>query len=242
MKKNNIYLVVVLISLITVILIAGIVLITTVFSASNDPVTNDQTSLTATPVETPKSTTDILVLFPSYTTPAPLTTSGPETTAPTPATTPQTPAETTPQTPAETTPAPETSAVPLKPISGSVTGEAVGSLGIYASYVTETVDSEAGTITVRVSFYVESYGLQVGARTTNYLLVDGKKISNVHTERINLPDGSPQTRTVLYEYVATLEKSDDTPVTLELEYFWNCKLYYSGEYVDYLSVKVDLTV
>ncbi|MBQ7353978.1 MAG: hypothetical protein IJW62_00495 [Clostridia bacterium] len=248
MKKNNLHLIFILAALITVILVSAIALIVMLTPASDG---DGQTSAATTSQTqaTTKNTTDSVVLFPHFTTPAPYTTPTPETTPQTPVTTP-TP-ETTPQTPA-TTPAPETdepitdapstSVADLKPISGTVKGDSISSLGIYASYATESIDQEARTMTVRFTFYVESYGLQVGGRTTNKLLVNGQKVGKVTTPKINLPDGSPHTRTVLYEYVVTVEKPDDTPVTLQVEFSWNSKIYYSKEYVEYLTVTADLTV
>lgn len=261
MKKNNLHLIFILAALITVILVSAIALIVMLTPASDG---DGQTSA-ATPSQTQattKNTTDSVVLFPHFTTPAPYTTPVPETTTkvpattPTPETTPQAPAttpapETTPQTPVTTptpetdepiTDAPSTSVADLKPISGTVKGDSISSLGIYASYATESIDQEARTMTVRFTFYVESYGLQVGGRTTNKLLVNGQKVGKVTTPKINLPDGSPHTRTVLYEYVVTVEKPDDTPVTLQVEFSWNSKIYYSKEYVEYLTVTADLTV
>lgn len=238
MKKNNLHLIIILSSLIAVILISAILLIVTLAPASRG---DGQTSAATSPQTqaTTKNTTDAVVLFPTFTTPAPYTTPVPETTTKVPSTTPAT--EPTPDTDEPITDAPSTSVADLKPISGTVKGDSISSLGIYASYATESIDQEARTMTVRITFYVESYGLQVGPRTANELLVNGQKVSNVSTQRINLPDGSPHTRTVLYEYVATIEKPDNTPVTLQVEFSWNSKIYYSGEYVEYLTVTADLT-
>lgn len=268
MKINNLSLIIILSVLIAVILSAGILLIVTL-SGSSDPADTTAETTATTTVKTTKApiTIDPSILNPPpittapppvttqlpVTTPKPAeTTKTPETTTtPEPSTEPETdepvttapesnePTTSAPETQPETTP--ETTVSDLKPISGTVDGENISSLRIFATYETESIDQEARTLTVKVTFFVESYGLQVGGRTTNYMMVNGQKVKNVHTDRINLPDGSPRTRTVLYEYVTTIEKPDDAPVTLELEYFWNCKLYYSGEYVDYLSVKLDLT-
>ncbi|MGM9648082.1 MAG: hypothetical protein ACI3YH_08140 [Eubacteriales bacterium] len=247
MKKSNLSLVIVLVALITVILIASIALVVAMNSkGGSDPAQTSSTSVTVS--VTDKTTTPTSSTQTPTTTPAvPDTTTtvqSPATTVPT-----TTPKPTTTQTPATTTKAPTTTKEPAgttKPTVPATTpkpgeiiaGDSVGSLGLFAAYTTE--DAGSDRITVRVTFYVESYALRIGARTDNYLTVNGQKISGLSSEAISLPNGSPQTRTVLYEYVTTVSKTGNTPVRLELEYFWHFQATYSGEHADWLSVKADL--
>ncbi len=251
MNKSNLILTIVLTALITVILIAGIVLIV-VLSGDSEPVSTpaDSTSVTVTTTK-PYTTPTIPYTTPVFTTPnptqnpdttpnTPVTTTKPTTTPNTPVTT--TKPTTTPNTPVTTPPIVVPPSPGLNAVSGTVEGDKLGSLGICASYVTEKVDKENRTMTIRVTFYAESYALRIGARTDNYLMVNGKKMSGLDSDAINLPNGSPQTRTVLYEYVTTVSKPDDTPVTLELEYFWHFQASYSGVSADWLSVKMNLTI
>jgi hypothetical protein len=127
-------------------------------------------------------------------------------------------------------------------VSGTVKGDNVGSLTIYAQYVTEEINEEANSMKIRFTFYVQSYSLRLGARSDNYLVVNGETYKKLASEKIDLPNGSPLTRTDLYEYVIEVEKTDDNvPVLLELEYFWHFQGTYSGEHAEWMSVKVELS-
>ena len=256
MKKSNLSLVIVLVALITVILVAAIALVVVTSRDSSDPadtsstVATDKTTAptsstpTQTTTKTPSGTTTTLspttTQTPSTTTKAPTTTQTPTTTTQAPTTTKEpattTKAPTTTKEPAGTT---EPTVPTTTPKPGQIiAGDSVGSLGLFASYTTE--DAGSDRITVRVTFYVDSYALRIGARTDNYLMVNGQKISGLSSDAISLPNGSPQTRTVLYEYVTTVSKTGNTPVRLELEYFWHFQATYSGQSADWLSVKADL--
>lgn len=171
----------------------------------------------------------------------PVTTTKPVETTPPPAT--DKPVETTPPV---TTTKPEEPVIPtpapgLNAVSGTVKGENVGSLTLYAQYATEEIDEEAKTMKIRFTFYIQSYSLRMGPREDNYLVVNGETFKNLTSEKVDLPDKSPLTRTQLHEQVIEIEKPDDnTPVHLELQYFWHFQGKYSGESADWLSVTVEL--
>ncbi|MBQ8288317.1 MAG: hypothetical protein IJX76_06050 [Clostridia bacterium] len=266
MKKTNLYLTLILAALITVILITGILLIVVLSDSGSENNGADDTSVTVSTVEktpapdTTTKTPSTTPVSPSATTTAPapsVTTTKPaptQTTTKTPPTPPVTPSVTTTAPPPSTTttakpttttkPATTTKPVTPTPIpggaSGVIAGDKAGSLGIYASYTTESSTADKDTITVKVTFYAESYGLRIGARTDNYLLVNGEKISGLDSDAINLPDKTPLTQSVLYEYETTVKKNGNAPVTLELEFFWHFQASYSGVHAEWLSVKADL--
>jgi hypothetical protein len=260
MKKSHMQLVIILTVLITVILIASIALVialsvdaapgttsgntTPVVDVTTDPVKGTTASTTTTTVKPADPTTPATTTKPNApdttTTKKPVDPPAPNTTTkpadpPKPDTTTK-PADTTkPNTPA---PAPS-----LNEVSGTVKGDSIDSLGIFAEYVTEEIDKDANTIKIRFTFYLQSYGLRIGARGDNYLIVNGETFKKLSTAKIDLPNGSPLTRTVLYEHVVEIEKPDaNTPVELALEYHWHFQGTYAGEHADWLTVTVDLTV
>lgn len=263
MKNSHLPLVIILTVLITVILIASVALIV-VLSMDiqlNDPAASTTTTPEAA-VTTTKKPADSTTTAPNTTTTTvkpdeptkPTTTAKPdEPTKPTTTAKPDEPTKpTTTAKPDEPT-KPTTTTKPITPpptpnpglseISGTIKGDNIDSLGIFAHYVTEEIDKNAKTITLRFTFYLQSYGLRIGARSDNYLIVNGETHKKLATAKIDLPNGSPLTRTDLYEYVIEIEKPDDnTPVNLELEYFWHFQGTYAGEPADWLSVKVDLTI
>ncbi|MBQ8381666.1 MAG: hypothetical protein IJX47_00495 [Clostridia bacterium] len=266
MKKTNLYLTLILVALITVILITGTLLIVVLSDSGSESGGTDSSSPTvSTAVKTPApgtttQTPSTTPVTPSATTTAPTTTTKtpsttpvtpsvtttapkPSTTTPTPTTTPKDPTVTTPAVTTTTQPATTTKPVTPTPVpggaSGVIAGEKAGSLGIYAAYTTEP-DANPNKITVKVTFYVESYGLRIGARNDNYLLVNGKKLSGLDSDAINLPDKTPLTQSILYEYETTVKKNGNNPVTLELEFFWHFQASYSGVHAEWLSVKADL--
>ncbi|MBQ7325250.1 MAG: type IV pilin N-terminal domain-containing protein [Clostridia bacterium] len=260
MKKTHLQLVIILTVLITVILIASIAL---VIALSVDS-TPDTTDGSTTPVvdittEPAKGTTTTTTTKPADpTTPAittkPNTPDSDPTTTTKPADPPKPNTTTTTQPadppkpgttkPADTTkPNTPTPSPGLSEISGTVKGDNIDSLGIFAEYVTEEIDAEANTMKIRFKFYLQSYGLRIGARSDNYLVVNGETIKKLPTAKINLPNGSPLTRTELYEYVVEIEKPDpNTPVELALEYHWHFKGTYAKVSEEWLVVRVDLTI
>ena len=271
MKNTNLVLTIVLIALIAVILIAGIALIvvldddadsTTAVQTTTGAVILQTTPGNTTPWVPPFVTPAPATTQAPSTTPTPATTTAPPvTTQPTPSVTTTVPPTTTTQkvpevstpatspegtTPPATTEAPVTTTKPVTPpptpesTSGTVEGEKVGSLGLYASYTTE-VDPTSNTVAVKVTFYVESYALRIGARNDNYLMINGEKLGRLSNEAISLPDKSPLTRTVLYEYETVVQLDGHENRSLELEFFWHFQATYSGIHKDWLSVKVDLT-
>lgn len=254
MNKSNLPLAIILTVLITVIVIAAVALI--VVLSMDAPSTPAGTTPANTPeavVTTTKKPADTTTTAATTTTKKPETTTKPDTT--TNPTEPEKPTTTT--KPAEqdkpVTTKPNTTTKPdaptptptpgLSQISGTVKGDSIDSLGIYAKYVTQEINEEAKTMTVRFTFYLQSYGLRIGARGDNYLVVNGETHKKLATEKIDLPNGSPLTHTTLYEYVVEVEKPDDnTPVRLELEYCWHFQGTYAGEHADWLTVTVDLTI
>ena len=209
------------------------------------PFITDAPTTTVTPSTTPATTTQPT---PSVTTTAPEVT-----TTPTPVTTDKTPEVSTPTTQPETEPVTTPPATteeppvttkpntpPAEPVTttGIVEGEKVGSLGLYAAYTTVTNPADR-TVSVKVTFYVQSYALRIGARNDNYLMINGEKLGRLSNEPINLPDKSPLTQTVLYEYETVLQTGDE-PTTLELEFFWHIQATYSGVSMDWMSVKLEL--
>lgn len=253
MKKSHLPLAIILTVLLTVILIASVVLVIALSNSApqngpDDGTTTPNAGVTTTAKSddgTPGTTTPPA---PAVTTPntpdtdSPVTTTKPSEPPTTPTTTTK-PADTT--KPAGTT-EPVVTPTPspgLNEVSGTVKGDSIDSLGIFARYVTEEIDEDARTIKLRFTFYLQSYGLRIGARGDNYLTVNGKEYKGLLSDKIDLPNGSPLTQTELYEYEVEIEKPDDnTPVSLELEYFWHFQGTYAGEYSDWLSVKVDLTL
>ncbi len=244
MKNSNLLLVIILTVLITVILIAGSALIVVLATTTVDSTTTEVAGTTAEPTD---GTTTAATTTTTTTT---TTTKGNEPTKPATTTKPAEPDKpttkpTTTTTKPATTPKPDvpTPAPGLHEVSGTVKGDSIDSLGIYATYTTEEIDEEAKTMKIRFTFYLQSYTLRVGARGDNKLVINGQTLSKLPTEKIELPNGSPLTRTQLYEYVVEVEKPDDnTPVHLELEYSWHFQGKYAGVPAEWLSVKVELTL
>ena len=269
MKNTNLLLTVILFSMIAIILVAGIALIIVLGNGSDGAATEQTTPNAVIVNTTPTSTTPWVPPFvtpapstttvPSTTPPTPVTTTQPTpsvtTTVPpvtttqkvpevsTPATAPETdPGVTTPPTTTVTPPTttkPDTPPPAPETISGIIEGEKVGSLGLYASYTAVTNPADE-TVTLKVTFYVESYALRIGARNDNYLLINGEKLGRLSNEAISLPDKSPLTRTVLYEYETVLQTDGSETTSLELEFFWHFQATYSGIHKEWLTVKVDL--
>ena len=234
---------------------------TPVVNITTDPINGTTASTTTTTVKPADPTTPAVTTKPNTPESDPTTTTKP-TEPPKPNTTTTTkPAEppkpdtttttkpadpTKPDTtkPADTTkPNTPTPSPGLSEISGTVKGDNIDSLGIFAEYVTEEIDAEANTMKIRFKFYLQSYGLRIGARSDNYLVINGETIKKLPTAKIDLPNGSPLTRTELYEYVVEIEKPDpNTPVELALEYHWHFKGTYAKVSEEWLVVRVDLTI
>ena len=254
MKNSNLLLVIILTVLITVILIAGSALIVILSTTASVDSTTTEAVVATKPADsttTAATTTTTTTTIQKPDEPAkPVTTAKPdEPTKPTTTTKPAEPDK--PTTKPTTTTKPITTQKPdvpapapgLHEVSGTVKGDSIDSLGIYATYTTEEIDEEAKTMKIRFTFYLQSYSLRVGARGDNKLVVNGQTLNKLPSEKIDLPNGSPLTRTQLYEYVVEVEKPDDnTPVHLELEYSWHFQGTYAKQPAEWLRVKVDLTL
>ena len=250
MNKSNTPLVIILTVLITVIVIAATVMIVVLstYTPSDAPAgtTPADTTTDAVMTTTKKPAVTTTTATTTTTTKKPDPTTKPaEPDKPTTTTKPAEPDKPTTTTKPNTTTHPNTpTPTPgLSQISGTVKGDSIDSLVIYADYVTEEIDKEAKTMKIRFTFYLHSYGLQINTRSDNKLIVNGESLGKLPTDKVNVPSGSPLTRTVLYEYVVEVEKPDDnTPVELSVEYHWHFKGTYAKVYQDWLTVRVDLSV
>lgn len=169
----------------------------------------------------------------------PVTTTSPVTDEPEPPVTTTTPVTDEPEPPVTT----EQEQPKPSPVMGTINGDKVGSLSIHADY--EVLESEQDSSAVRVRFtvYIYSYALQLSSRSDNYMILNGEKTSGIKSPAINLPGGSPQTRTVLYETVLEIPKTDGAAsLPLNVEYYWHFRGSYSGQSAEWVSVKANLTV
>lgn len=246
MKQSNLHLIIILATLITAILIAGILLIV-IFATDPVPAATDEsieTVATTTTLKQPSSVTPSTSAQtptpkpPSTTTAQTPAQSNPPTssaTEQTPITNPTTNPTTNPATTPSTTPATTPTPAPTPTPAGNVVeGDKVGAMQIFASYETLAESVGGSKAQIRVTFYIESYSLSIGVRTDNYLVVNGVRTENLQSPSISLPKGSPQTRTVLYEYTCEVDRNN--PPTIE--YHWHFQGRYSGESADWLSVSL----
>lgn len=250
MKQSTLTLIIILLLLITLILTAAVALLVLVNNQSDAPVTDATLSVsvtvnTHTPSSTPSTTTAPQTTNPPTTSaPKPTTTTVPVTDTPKPTTT-TAPVTNAPVTDAPVTDEPKPPETTQQPAcaTGTINGDEVGALSIHADYAVLENSSESSTAKVRFTVYIYCYSIQLGARSDNYMTVNGQIRSSLETAAIYLPSGTPKTRTVLYDTVLEIEKTDGgQTIPFDVEFYWHFKGSYSGVAAEWASVKIDCNI
>lgn len=238
MKQSNLVLVIILMVLLTLIAATSIALFVVVSDTASVAQTSGSTTGDDRPSVTPR---------PQTTPPTTLTmTPGATTTAPPPITDPSPVVTTTTAAPVVTTaPVPETndpSGIPSAPLSGTIQGDKLGGMNVDAVYEVVENNGASATAKVRFAVYVNSYAIGIGARSENYLTVNGNTAEAIYTPAVKVPAGSGLTRTLLYETVLEISKTNDGTIPFQVEFGWFYAGSYSGEYADWITVSANLNI